>query len=121
MTRVELADRYGELYEAVSELPSTATVDVERVLRTYLGHYIHEVQAAVVGNPMWELDQLQTHLSTRQQAASKVFSLSELNRGPNKEFRAAIGIVAMLGQPSRVVRVSHQTNAGMGEFEVETK
>ncbi len=119
MTATELATRYGELYEAVCALPSKVSVDVERVLRDYLSHYIHDLQAAVVSNPTWRLDQVQAHLNTIQRATIKVFSVQELNRGPHKEFSAVVVIAEMLGQKQRLVRVNHQTNAGMGDFKIE--
>ena len=119
MTATELATRYGELYEAVCALPSKVSVDVERVLRDYLSHYIHYLQVAVVSNPTWLLDQVQAHLNTIQRASIKVFSVQELNRGPHKEFSAVIAIAEMLGQKQRIVHVNHQTNAGMGNFKIE--
>lgn len=118
-TATELATRYGELYEAVCALPSKVSVDVERVLRDYLSHYIHDLQAAVVSNPTWRLDQVQAHLNTIQRATIKVFSVQELNRGPHKEFSAVVAIAEMLSQKQRLVRVNHQTNAGMGDFKIE--
>lgn len=119
MTAAELAARYGKLYEAVCALPSKVGVDVERVLRDYLSHYIHDLQAAVVSNSTWRLDQVQAHLNTIQRATIKVFSVQELNRGPHKEFSAVVAIAEMLGQKQRLVRVNHQTNAGMGDFKIE--
>ena len=119
MTTAELAARYGELYEAVCTLPSKASVDVERVLRDYLSHYIHDLQVAVVSNPTWLLVQVQAHLNTIQRATVKVFSVRELSRGSHKEFSAVVAITEMLGQKQRLVRVSHQTNAGMGDFKIE--
>lgn len=119
MTAVELADKYGDLYDAVCLLPSKVSVDVDRVLRDFLSHYIHDLQAAVVSNPAWLLDQVQAHLNTIHRAAAKVFSVRELKRGIHREFSAVIGITEMLGNKERLVRVDHQTNAGMGEFTIE--
>ncbi len=119
MTATELATRYGELYQAVCALPSKVSVDVERVLRDYLSDYIHDLQATVVSNPTWRIDQIQTQLNTIQRATIKVFSVQELHRGPHKEFSAVITIAEMFGQKQRLVRVNHQTNAGMGEFEID--
>lgn len=119
MTAAELAAKYGELYEAVCALPSKVSVDVERVLRDYLSHYIHALQGAVVNNPTWSLDQVQAHLNTVQRSAIKVFSVQELNRELGKEFSAVVAITEMLGQERRIVRVDHQTNAGMGDFKIE--
>ncbi|MBI4192601.1 MAG: AAA family ATPase [Betaproteobacteria bacterium] len=119
MTATELEARYGELYEAVCALPSKVSVDVERVLRDYLSHYIHDLQSAVVNNPTWLLEQVQAHLNTIQRATTKVFSVQGLNRGQHKEFSAVVLIAEMLGQKKRLVHVNHQTNAGMGDFKIE--
>lgn len=119
MTPAELRTRYGDLYEAVCALPSKVSVDVERVLGDYLSYYIHDLQAAIVNNLTWQLDQVQAQLRATQQAAVKVFSVQELNRGPNKEFSAVVAIAEMLGEKKRLVRVSHQTNAGMRDFTIE--
>jgi predicted ATPase len=119
MTATELGARYGELYEAVCALPSKVSVDVEKVLRDYLGRYIYDLQVTVMNNPSWLLDQVQTHLNTIQRAAIKVFSVQELKQGPHKEFNAIVAIAEMLGQKQRLVRVNHQTNAGMGDFKIE--
>jgi len=119
MTVAELEARYGDLYQAVCALPSMVSVDVERVLRDYLSHYIHDLQAAVVNNPTWLLDQVQAHLNTIQRATTKVFSVQELTRGQHKEFSAIVIITEMPGQKRRLVHVNHQTNAGMGDFKIE--
>ncbi|MBW2595181.1 MAG: AAA family ATPase [Deltaproteobacteria bacterium] len=119
MTTTELSDRYGELYEAVCALPSKSSVDVERVLRDYLSNYIHDLQAALVSNPTWGLDQVQAHLKTIHHATIKVFSVQKLNRESHKKFSVIVEIAEMLGQKKRFVRVTHQTNAGMGDFNIE--
>lgn len=120
MSEAQLSSRYGDLYEAVRNLPSKVSVDVDRVLRDYLGRYIHELQTAVTNNPTWELSQLQAHLSTIQQATTKVFSIQDLKRGQQKEFSAILSIAPMLGQKRRLVRVSHRTIPGMGDFQIES-
>lgn len=119
ITESDLASRYGELYDAVCNLPSKVSVDVERVLRDYLSRYIHELQAAVTNNPTWQLGQVQAHLGTIQRATTKVFSVKELTRGQHKEFSAIVSISPMLGQKPRLVRVNHRTNAGVGDFQIE--
>jgi len=121
MTAAELSTRYGELYQAVCGLPSKSSVDVEPVLRNYLSQYIHDLQAAVVNNPTWMLDQVQSHLNRVQRATTKVFSVQEFNKSDDedKEFSAIVVIAEMLGEKGRLVRVDHQTNAGMGDFEIE--
>ncbi len=120
MTASDLASRYGELYEAVCALPSKGSVDIERVLRNYLGDYIHDLQTTLVNHPTWSLDQIQAHLNTIQQATIKVFSIQELNRGSDKEFNAIVKIAEMFGQKQRLVHVDHRTNAGMGDFKIES-
>ena len=50
MTKEELACRYGELYAAVSDLPSKAEVDVDPVLHKHLRRYIFELQTTVKDN-----------------------------------------------------------------------
>jgi len=120
MSASALATRYTELYDAVCNLPSKVSVDVERVLHSYLSRYIHDLQAAVSNNPTWKLAEVQKHLNSIQQNTVKVFSVQELKRGQHQEFSAIISITEMLGEKPRLVRVSHQTNAGMGEFSVES-
>ena len=120
MTASALATRYTELYDAVCNLPSKVSVDVDQVLRGYLSRYIHDLQAAISINSGWQLAEVQNHMSRIQQASTKIFSVQELQRGGNKEFAAVISISEMLGEKPRIVRVSHQTNAGMGEFNIES-
>jgi hypothetical protein len=115
----ELENRYGELFNAVCRLPSKIQVDADQVLREYLSRYIHELQIAVTNHLDWQIDQLQTHLNRVQYSASKVFSVQQLSRGQAKEFNAVIEICEMLDQKRGSVKVSHRTNAGMGEFEIE--
>jgi AAA domain, putative AbiEii toxin, Type IV TA system len=122
MTLGDLSARYGKLYEAVCKLPCKKPVDALRVLRRYLSRYIHDLQAAVVDNPRWQLAEVQNHLSTHQQATVRVFTVSVLTRGQEgkeNEFQAVVSVAEMLGQGRRLVRVSHKTNAGMGDFEIE--
>ena len=57
-----IAERYGELYEIVCNLPSKAVVDVEPVLRNHLSNYIHDLQRTVVNNPDWQIDEIKTAL-----------------------------------------------------------
>jgi hypothetical protein len=119
MAAAELKERYGELYDAVCALPSMVGVDVEHVLRDYLSYYIHDLQATVVKHPTWLLDQVQAHLNAIQPATAKVFSIRELTRVKLEEFSAVVIITEMLSQKERLVRVTHQTNAGMGDFKIE--
>jgi hypothetical protein len=118
LSESELAVRYGELYDAVCRLPAKVSVDINRVLRNYLGHYIHDLQVAVVNNLTWGLDQVQVHLNAIQPTTTKIFSIQSLTRGQNKEFNANIGITEMVGHKRKLVQVSHETNAGMGNFEI---
>lgn len=114
-----LSSRYGELYEAIRSLPSKLTVDVDQVLRNYLADYIHNLQVALINNPTWQLPQLQAHLSTAQRIAAKIFSVQDLTRNSHREFSAIISVTEILEKEPRVVRVTHETNAGMGNFQIE--
>lgn len=119
LSESELAVRYGELYNAVCCLPAKVSVDINPVLRNYLGYYIHDLQAAVVNNLTWELEQVRTHLNTVRPTTAKVFLVESLKRGKNKEFNAIVSVAEMLGHKRKSVRISHETNAGMGSFEIE--
>jgi hypothetical protein len=118
-TDAGLASRYGALYEAVKDLPSAVSVDIEPVLRHYLGYYIHDLQVAVANNLTWQVSQVQAYLNRVQPSTAKVFTLEQLTRGQHKEFSAIVSVIEMLGVKRRLVRVNHQTNAGMGDFKIE--
>ena len=118
MTKADLLSRYGELYEVVRTLPSKANVDVEPVLRNYLSDYIHELQKIVVNNPTWGQDEIQAQINRVQSLLAGVFSIKELERGQQEEFKATIEIAELLGQGRRLTRINHQTRAGMGDFEI---
>jgi len=120
MTDVDMEDRYTALYRAVSELPSKPSVDTDPVLRDYIGHYMHQLQSALVHNPSWGQDQAQKHMNEKQPATSRVFSIQKLKRVNDNEFSAVVMIAEMLGQGKRFVQVDHKTNAGMGEFTIES-
>lgn len=119
MSDADLSSRYGDLYDAVRNLPSKGSVDVEPVLRDYLGRYIHDLQVAVTNNLSWQLPELQAHLGALHRATTKVFAVQDLTRGKHKEFNATVSISPMLGQGQKLVRVSHHTNAGLGDFQIE--
>ena len=119
MTEAELSSRYGELYDVVRDLPSKDDVDVEPVLRKYLSGYIHELQQTVINNPDWQSEQIQARLNIAQPSIARVFSIQHFERQKGNEFKAAIGILEMLGQNRRISYVDHNTNAGMGDFKIE--
>lgn len=114
----ELHGRYGDLYDAVLSLPSKLHVDAVPTLREYLSDFIHELQKSVAGNPSWTLEQIQAHLVSKQPAAVRVFSIETFKR-LKAGFSARISIQPMLDSGGRYVTVSHSTNAGMGQCEVE--
>ena len=114
-----LADRYNDLYIAVSVLPSKAAVDVDVVLRNHLSNYIHDLQRTVVNNPDWEIDDIRQRLDALQPSQNGVFAIRQFERKPEGGFNATIGIIEMLGQRERIVRVNGDTNAGMGDFQIE--
>ena len=114
-----LVQRYGELYEAVRRLPSKAVVDVDAVLYNYLSDYIHALQRTVVNNPDLEMQQIQERLSRQLPSSNNAFSIREFKRDSEDGFSATVGIIAMLGETERVVKVNESTNAGMGDFTME--
>ena len=118
-TEEELAERYGDLHEAVCTLPSKDEVDLEVALRNHLSRYIHELQRAVVTNPDGQIDDIRQRLSNVQPSWNRVFSLQDFTRTPESGFEAKIGIIPMLGQSDKIVSVTSQTNAGMGDFRIE--
>ena len=124
MTNLEtedaLADRYEDLYEAVRDLPSKAEVDVDPVLRNHLSRYIYELQRIVVNNPDWQIDRIRNRLNTLQPSSNNVFEIQQFESGSNDGFSATLGIMEMLGQQKRVVHVDDRTNAGKGDFDIET-
>ena len=118
-TEEALAERYGELYTAVCNLPTKAEVDLDAALTNHLSGYIHEFQRTVVNSPDWQADQIRQRLVSIQPSWNGVFSIQDFARTPEGGFEAIIGIIAMLGQRARVVHVNHHTNAGMGDFKIE--
>jgi len=118
MTKSELSDRYGELYDAVAKLPSKGEVDVVPVLRDYLSDYIHELQKTMRNNPCWGKDEIDAQMAAAMPAGATVFSIRSLDRNGEGGFMATIEIVEMMGQGRRATVVSERTNAGMDEFDI---
>ena len=115
----DLSNRYGELYDVIQCLPSKAQVDIDPVLRSYLSDYIHELQKAVKYNPTWSHMDVQERLNERLSSLAEVFSIRELSRGQKFKFDAVIEISDAVGGVTRMTRVSDDTNAGMGDFQIE--
>lgn len=118
LTETELKNRYGELYEAVCQLPSMLSVDVDPVVRGYLSQYIHDLQKTIVDNPSWDEKHVQARLAQVEKPMSKVFSIRNLKKSDKKQFSATVVLVPMLGKGERYVLVNHTTNASMGDFEI---
>ena len=85
-----LADRYGDFYVAVCNLPSKTEVDVDTVLRNYLSDYIHELQRTVVNNRDWQGAQIQQQLETLQPSGQGVFAIRQFERDSEDGFSATI-------------------------------
>ncbi len=119
-TEEELSNRYGQLYEVVCNLPSKPDVNVEPVLRDYLSDYFHELQKTAKNNPDWQQDKIQERLNAVLPSTSVVFSIQRFDRHKGEKFGATIEIIEMLGQGKRIVQVSDKTNAGMGDFKIES-
>lgn len=120
MTESELKDRYGDLFEAVCKMPSKTTVDVEPTLHDYLCDYIHNVQRAIIKNPTFDLAQIQAYMQSNDEETATIFSVSHLKRSENNEYEAVVSVAEMIGQPRRIVHVTHYTNAGNGDFKLQT-
>lgn len=114
-----LAARYEDLYNALCEMPGKTSVNVDRVLRGYLGQYIHDLQAMIVENPTWNLAEVQGRLNAVQPSTAKLFSIESLERQQGSQFRAVIRVAEVGSEEPRHVSVSDQTNAGMGNFSIE--
>ena len=95
-------------------------MDVNSVLCHYLSDYIHKLQQTIVNNPDWNQDQIQNRLNTLEPSFTGVFSIRKFERIQKDEFNATIEILEMLGQGKRFTQVDHRTNAGMGEFKIES-
>jgi hypothetical protein len=108
--------RYTELYTAILGLPSRTLVDVDKALMDYLGAYLHDLQAALVGNANWGLNELKVHLLNRNGASSRLFSIQSLVRGERNEFQCVVDVKPIAGKKARQVHVTHETNAGMRGF-----
>lgn len=108
-----LADRYGELYKSILAMPAKPPVDTESVLRAYVSEYIHDLQGIVVSKPDWDMLAIDAHLQAANSGLSKLITLSEFERTQPNEFKAVLKIA---GSSSRVVDVTHDTNAGMRKF-----
>ncbi len=119
MSDPEMATRYGELYELIRNLPSKPKVEVSRIIKEYLGDYIHHLQGLVLDHPAWTLPELQGEMKISRPGTSKVFEVSSFKRFSLEKFELVIDIFAMLGNPGGVVRITEKTNAGMRDFVIE--
>ncbi|MET1413079.1 AAA family ATPase [Roseibium sp. HPY-6] len=108
-----LEDRYGELFQCIAALPAKPAVDTERVLRAYVGDYIHELQGIVVGKANWDKAQIEAHFTMAQSGIAKLITLEEFERRGEREFNA---ILKISGPKELRVDISHETNAGMHSF-----
>ena len=120
LSEEELSRRYGELYNIARRLPAKPEVDVEAVLRSYLGDYIHELQKIVVRSPGWDAGQIRTQINNSDASHAAVFSIRAFTRGENSEFNATVEITELLGQGKRWTEVNEHTNAGMLEFAIHS-
>jgi hypothetical protein len=120
MEEAQLATRYEDLYEAVRSMPGKLNVSVEPVLRTYMSQYIHLLQNSVVRHPDWQLAEIQAHMNVISRSTGNLFSIRSFTRTSPKEFDVTVNIGELVGEKPKFVRVDHRTNAGMGEFLIES-
>ena len=117
----ELEGRYGALYDAVQNLPSKVNVDVEPTVRRFLGRYIYELQQIATTHLESRHEYIVEQLNIVQPLMANVFTLTEFERTHGAEFAATIEVAETVVRGGRRVRVSHRTNAGMGDFELESR
>ena len=115
----DLCTRYGDLYSTICLLPSEPEVDTEPVVRKYLRDYVHRLQGIASDHSSWQHEDVETSIKAELPAMANVFSLRHFQRFGDSEFQATIQIVDMLGQPTRIVQVDHNTVAGTGAFKIE--
>ena len=114
----DLSDRYGDLYEIVSKLPSHPEVDLERVLKVHVSDFIHTLQQAATTNREWQEDQIQRFLQRRHPQFTNVIDLGHFSRLNENRFEATIRIASMLGQGTRIVEVDEGTSGSTLGFEL---
>ena len=119
ITEAGLRERYGDLYTAISHMPSKAEVDVEPVIRSYLSDYVHHLQKLATDNSDWQREELEATMLADMPSMARVFSVRSFERSGQLGFRATISIISMLNQPTRVAYVSNRTVAGTGDFTIE--
>ena len=75
-----LEERYGELFRCIAALPAKPPVDIESVLRAYVGDYIHALQGLVIGKPDWGKDQIVAYFAASPAGHEKLISLVEFGK-----------------------------------------
>lgn len=119
MTSDQLASRYRGLYQAVCALPAKSEVDFDSVLNDVVSQFILDLQSAVIKHPSWNLDQMRANLFSGSGAGrERILTLRDLEIRPNKQFVATLVLKPMFGSKTRTVHVSHETNAGMRNFQM---
>lgn len=113
-----LKDRYAELYSVSIALPSKLQVDIDLVLREYASTYIHQLQRLVAGRRAADLETLRLQIQRDEPGLSRVFSVRSLDVKDAGWFLIEIEVKPLLGGPKRLIRVTPETNAGMGKFEL---
>ena len=113
----KLRERYGKLYDVVRKLPSKEEVDYDDVLRAHLSDYVHELQLAVMRNPVWDRERIDRHMSSHGLTKSGVVSLGTFQPVGTGRFHATVDISEILGKKPRVLEFDSDTTiANMGEF-----
>ena len=111
-----LHERYGALFENICKLPAKAPVDIDTLMKKYLGDYVHALQGLVLSHMDWTIEQFNSHFSTSASGLGKLFQVTAFERLASAKFNATISIS---GSTPRFVKVSDQTNAGMRQFTFE--
>ena len=112
-----LRERYGELYDVVTRLPSKEEVDHDDVLRVHLSDYIHHLQLAAKRNPAWDRERIAQQMSSHGLTKSGVVSLDGFQPDGAGRFDATVEITEILGKRPRVLEFDSDTTiANMREF-----
>ena len=90
-----LAERYGELFAKLCDLPSKNEADVDVVLRRYLSDFIHELQKIVKDNPEWQYEQIKQRLSSYSTAKGGFVSIQTCERMGGDGFKAVVNVSAI--------------------------
>ncbi|WP_175774942.1 ATP-dependent nuclease [Burkholderia anthina] len=119
MTDDDLRARFRGLFDAICALPSKSPVDFDEFAKSYIADYIHEVQKLVTQHPGWHLEDFRMKMKFWQNGVERFLRLKYFTRNESAahNFQAELEVLlGEIGDPPKLVRFSHETNAGMKQF-----